>query len=309
MTLQFLGSFAWACVNATIRKLVQAGLLPATRLDARVVSVGNLQAGGAGKTPLVAQIAREAVARGISVCILTRGYKGLWEKQGGVIPPGTQAVNPDDCGDEPALLHDLVPEVWIGVGSNRRKQFEEVRFRAERNFDLVILDDGFQHWKIRKDLEVVALTSEKFGKRLFRDFPSAIGSGDLLVWTKGETSPSLAKGLSLVQLRYRLPKVADRPRIWLITGVADPNSVDWLARKSGLLPERVISLSDHVRYDKNQILSWMTEARAQQCEIAVTGKDWVKWKALGISPSEVQVLEPELEFVAGRDLWERRLWA
>ncbi len=275
------------------------------RLDARVVSVGNLQAGGAGKTPLVAWIANEAHARGLKVCILTRGYGGSWEQQGGVICPEDRQLNPSDCGDEPALLHDRAPHAVIAVGADRAKQFEAVKERFR--FDIVLLDDGFQHWKIKKDLEIVALTSAPRSRTFYRDWSSALRHAHLVIWTKGDRLPDTG-GLPMARVHFRLRSVVNAPSIWLVTGVADGVSVVESAREAGYRVERHVSLSDHARYSREEAFEWIEQARRVGAKVALTGKDWVKWRALGVDPSSVDVLEPELEWVEGKETCNRLLW-
>src|SRR5262249_46181792 len=151
--VMWAASSIWSSASWLARSAAHRGLLRSKKLDSRVISVGNLQVGGSGKTPIVGQLAREAAERKLSVCILSRGYRGGWEKSGGLIEPGLPPVDPVAAGDEPALLQMLAPEAWIGVGADRIKQFERARKHFGRGFDLVLLDDGFQHWKIKKDLE------------------------------------------------------------------------------------------------------------------------------------------------------------
>jgi tetraacyldisaccharide 4'-kinase len=279
--------------------------------------VGNIQAGGAGKTPLVAAIAREAAERGITACILCRGYGGEWERSGGVLHPGTPAPEARICGDEAALLHDLAPLAVIGVGADRVAQWERtvsaVRARG-LEIGLVILDDGFQHWKIKKDVEVVALTSFGPGEVAFRDSRRALEKADLLVWTKGERRPPMPEAKPWTRVRYRLaPPRADQRGIWLVTGVADGKSVEELVRLSGYQVDRHISFPDHARYAEVMVQELVKNARRAGVGIAVTGKDWVKWREIagvreGVGPGLVMALEPELEWQEGREKWNRALW-
>ena len=281
------------------------------QLGPRVISVGNIQAGGAGKTPLVAQIAKEATDRGLKTCILIRGYKSRWESLGGVILPGDTPVNTQDCGDEAALLHDLCPGVFLGVGADRVRQYHRVLEKVSGSLDLVILDDGFQNWRIHKDVEIVALTSVKRSQYLFRDWSRALRAADLLVWTKGDVKPSGYSDKnkkSLVRVQYQLTSLNEEGSFWLVTGIADGQSAYQLATRSGYRIERHLALHDHESYDEYSVQKIREQAMAAGCRVALTGKDWVKWRDLGVSRSEVAVLEPELRFEEGRENWSRILW-
>jgi tetraacyldisaccharide 4'-kinase len=133
--LNFLASLLWSIGSWFAR-----GTAKRVVLSARVISVGNIQVGGAGKTPLVAHLARQGIKRGLKVCILCRGYGGAWEADGGVLPPqDSRAARPDgqNCGDEAALLHDLVPQAWIGVGADRAASFNEVKKGAGGAFHCI----------------------------------------------------------------------------------------------------------------------------------------------------------------------------
>jgi tetraacyldisaccharide 4'-kinase len=134
------------CVS--LRKWLYAkGLLKPKRLNATVVSVGNLTAGGTGKTPMVLWLAEKFIAEGKKVAILTRGYRG----SGGT-------------SDEVELLrHRLRDRVRFGVGSNRYESGR--RLESEHEIDVFLLDDGFQHLQLARDLDIVMLD----GSRKLRD--------------------------------------------------------------------------------------------------------------------------------------------
>lgn len=305
-------SLLWSSLSAGARLAADRGWLRSERLGARVISVGNLQAGGAGKTPLVAAIAREGRARGIQVCILCRGYGGRWESGGGLILPGERAPSASDCGDEAALLHDLAPDAVIGIGADRVAQFKRAQEALGAKIDLVVLDDGFQHWKIRKDVEIVALTSASPSEVPYRDSLRALGRADLVVWTKGETRPAIPAGVPWARLRYRLAQPGpgqSEQRLWLVTGVADGADVERLARESGYRIERHVSFPDHARYAETMVQELIGQARKARARVALTGKDWVKWREIaGVNAEQITVLEPELDWQEGRSLWNRVLW-
>jgi tetraacyldisaccharide 4'-kinase len=122
-----------------------------------VVSVGNLTVGGTGKTPLVACIARILLRNGLKPSILTRGYGRSSKAAMIVIEPGASRPDPREVGDEPAILARLLPEIPVMICADRYHagQAAEERF----GIDVHILDDGFQHLALARDLDLLALDS------------------------------------------------------------------------------------------------------------------------------------------------------
>jgi tetraacyldisaccharide 4'-kinase len=314
-------SLVWCSLTAFSRLLHAFGVRRSTQLPVRVIAVGNFEVGGTGKTPMVAQIAREAAARGFHPVILTRGYGGRWEKSGGMIAPqasDSQLSNPQDCGDEPALLHDLAPAAWIGIGANRVQAFERVRARAQElglpKPDLAILDDGLQHLAIKRDLEVVLSTSARPWQRIFRELPGRRKMPALHAWTKGGLPPFRSAALQpLIPIRWRTelrnPPSARQP-FWLVTGVANSEQVRQSIEAAGW---QVVSHSvcrDHATYSREWLEDLSKRAASGGLILATTGKDWVKWRAIGMSLESVAVFEPEpLWDEEGRRQWLRVLWA
>ncbi len=132
------------------------GWLKTRRLPRPVVSVGNLTLGGTGKTPLVKHIAERLQHHGWKPGILTRGYARRGGTEIVLLHPGTRRTeDPREVGDEPALLARSLPEIPIVVGADR---YRAGRLAEERfNVDVHILDDGFQHLALARNVDVVAL--------------------------------------------------------------------------------------------------------------------------------------------------------
>lgn len=319
-------SFVWSSINAGVALAHKLGFLKRHRLSAaRVISVGNIQAGGAGKTPMVAKIAIEAADRGLSVCILSRGYRGDWEHgtgEGvGVIAPG-DSPRAQDCGDEAALLHLLAPRAWIGVGADRMRQYAQCRKRHGKDFDLVILDDGFQHWKIARDLDIVLFTGASKLGIPFREFDASLRRADLIVLSKGARgSPVEGKPCVSVDLVPRPALLgtsaenrpgevlgAEGESYWFVAGVARPEEAARTLEAAGFHIRKLIERDDHARYGADEVRGLIDDAIADGSVLALTGKDWVKWKELGVRPDVVQVFEPQVEFRSGREIWNRQLW-
>jgi tetraacyldisaccharide 4'-kinase len=126
------------------------------RLARPVVSVGNLTAGGTGKTPLVACVAKILLGRGSKPSILTRGYGRSAKAEMIVLAPGAgRRADAREIGDEPALLARTLPQVPLVVCADRFRggQAAEERFQVDAH----ILDDGFQHLALARDVDLLAL--------------------------------------------------------------------------------------------------------------------------------------------------------
>ena len=132
------------------------GWLRTRRLNRPVISVGNLSVGGTGKTPLVILIAETLLAGGHRPCILTRGYGRRGGKRCIVLEPGPKRhADPRKVGDEPAALARALPDVPIYVCRDRF----HAGILAEQRFQPTVhlLDDGFQHLALHRDLDIVLL--------------------------------------------------------------------------------------------------------------------------------------------------------
>ena len=135
---------AWRAVNRVRRALYRFRILLPARLPRPVISVGNLAAGGAGKTPAVIAIARHLMRKGFRVAVLTRGY-GKASQEGGVV----DRLDPLQFGDEPVLIKMSIPDVHVIVGRNRYQKANQ--FLDTNDCDVFLLDDGFQHLQLGRD--------------------------------------------------------------------------------------------------------------------------------------------------------------
>lgn len=144
-------SLLYRALTALRRGLFAIGLLKQARLPVPVIVVGNIIAGGAGKTPLTLYLARALAERGWRPLIVTRGYGG---RADAVHEVGTQA-DFAESGDEPVLLARCsgLP-VWVG---RRRADAARAGLTAHPECDLVLCDDGLQHYALARDIEVAVL--------------------------------------------------------------------------------------------------------------------------------------------------------
>ena len=165
------------------------------RLPCRVISIGNLTLGGTGKTPAVISLAREARKRGWKPCILTRGYRGKAPGPCFVSNGETLLLNEHQAGDEALLIAGKLQGVPVVKGKDRYRSgmFALSFLPANCKPDLFILDDGFQHWMLSRDKDVLLVDgTNPFGnRRLFplgplREPVKEAGRADILVITKAD---------------------------------------------------------------------------------------------------------------------------
>jgi tetraacyldisaccharide 4'-kinase len=148
-------AFLFAMVTALRRQLYRWGWLASVRLPVPVVVVGNLTVGGSGKTPLVLWLIDQLRAAGLHPGVVSRGYGGNLE---GIAPVGPDS-DPAAVGDEPVLIARRAGcPVWVG---RRRAAAAHSLLAAQPEVDVVIADDGLQHYALARDLEIVVVDGQR----------------------------------------------------------------------------------------------------------------------------------------------------
>ena len=131
-------------------------VFPSRELPCKVISVGNITVGGTGKTPMTIYVAGEIKRAGFKVVIVSRGYKGGAEKHGGIVSDGwTLYMDAELAGDEPYMVACRLKGVPVVVGKNRfaAGMLAISKFQP----DVIVLDDAFQHLKLKRDIDLVLL--------------------------------------------------------------------------------------------------------------------------------------------------------
>lgn len=197
LTLTSLGMLYGAVTRARLR-LYRSGVLKGERVGAPVVSVGNLTAGGTGKTPLVEWAARALAREGLRACVLTRGYGRADVSRRVLASDGARVLaEVAECGDEPKLLAERLLGA-AAVVCDRNRVAAARWARAELGAEVFVLDDGFQHLRIARDLDIVTLDAtapwgggQMLPRGRLREPASGLARADCVVITRAELAADL----------------------------------------------------------------------------------------------------------------------
>ena len=280
----------YGAVSYLRTRAYRTGILKQRHLDGVVISVGNLTTGGTGKTPMVIWIAEQLVAEGKSVGILTRGYRGEKITRG----PGAQSADrtSEAMADESASTSDEVQlmkahfgeSVAFGVGADRFARGEEL---ARRGVKWFVLDDGFQHLQLARDVDIVMIdATDPFGSghllpagRL-REPRTALARAGIIVITRSNHSPAVEAALRrdsqapIFYARTELESVsapihphlteqhAREKKLFAFCGIGNPAAFVADLRGWGFQIAGHRFFPDHHRYSREDIRVIEAEARA-----------------------------------------------
>jgi tetraacyldisaccharide 4'-kinase len=244
-------------------KLYTAGILTTMRLNHPVVSVGNLTLGGTGKTPLVIALAEGLKSRGSRPVILSRGYR---RQNREILIAGSNSLQ---AGDEPCLMAQRLCDVPVVVGGDR---YEAGRFAERQNLgNLFLLDDGFQHRRLHRDVDIVAVDPVEWsaGEALlptgrWREPKSAIARAHAVCVQEitGTELPSFPIPTFLVKTQVEGLFKNQAPfsethlkglAIVAFAGIAKPQRFFETLRSIGINPIRTVAFADHHVYSRRDL--------------------------------------------------------
>ena len=316
------------------------GLLRRYPLGIQVISIGNVTAGGTGKTPVTEIFARTLAAEGRKVAILSRGYRRkeapLWQRL------FTQVVEPplvvsdgkhvlldsEKGGDEPYMLASNLPGVAVVVDRNRVKAG---RYAIKRlGCDTIILDDGFQYQKLKHSIEVVLVDSTNpFGngnmlpRGILREPARHLKRADIIFLTKCRGDVTAVREeirkynttAEIVECNHT-PKVLkdvwsreEYPLSWLngkttctLSGIASPKGFENSLRHLGAKVVWCERYADHHRYDSSEILYALNRTADMGADALVTTeKDAVRFPRFETTPVRCLYLRIAIEILSGAE--------
>ncbi|MBI4827178.1 MAG: tetraacyldisaccharide 4'-kinase [Nitrospirae bacterium] len=285
------------------------------RLPSKVISIGNITLGGTGKTPAVIAVAEHAKALGFNPCILTRGYKGKAKGPCFVSKRNRILLTAEEAGDEAFLMAEKLSGIPVVIGKDRYlagkfalNKHNNKREEAEC-CNLFILDDGFQHIALHRDMDVLLIdaTNPFSNERLFpegrlREPIKAISRADIIVLTKSDTAEKASidyamriikrhnpdaliymashKPTSLVTISGEAEGIEklQNKKVYVFTGIANPSYFKSILTSKGATVARFKKFRDHHKYTQREIDRIIKSADGM--EIITTEKDLVKLKGM-----------------------------
>lgn len=272
-----------------------------------VVSVGNLTAGGTGKTPAAITIAQWAAAEGFQPAVLSRGYGGKRNEEVLEVSDGKNLfARPAEAGDEPYLMAQKLPGIPVIVSRNRYRA--GLLAHDKHAADFFILDDGFQHITLKRDLDLVLMDSHRpFGNGHLlpwgplREPLHHLSRADVFILTRANTRSKDAKGAAEESLRRRFQKpiffgehIPEKivfphgnkeynisflkgKRVTAFAGLARPNAFRETMTALGAEVVSFKAFKDHHVYVPGQLLQLIRETDRVEADCLITTeKDWVR---------------------------------
>ena len=276
------------------------GWLPTTRLPCRVVSVGNLTVGGTGKTPIVILLTEWLMTKGQRVAVLSRGYKRTSKAPRLLVSDGSRMlVGPLEAGDEPFLIAQRCPRAIVAVGADRVGLGQWVLERHP--VDCIVLDDGFQHRSLHRDVDLVLLDATDAAgldallpAGRLREPLTELCRASALVITRAESrldveairrrvhaiSCSSEDAVEVVFRPESVVAVASdarqpvewcrRKKAWLVSAIGNSRSFRRSAESMGIEILGETAFEDHHGYHHGDIEKIRAHLQAAGCEIVLT---------------------------------------
>jgi len=294
-----------------------------------VISIGNIVAGGTGKTPATIFIAEEFIEE-FKIAILSRGYRSPAEKQSfpTILSEGKGPLyGAAYCGDEPYMIAENLKKAFVIVGKNRH---QSSNIAAKFGCQLLLLDDGMQHRQLARDLEVVVMDAEDpFGQGYFlprgylRDDLSSLSRAHLIIlnhvqnsehflevktkileFTKASVIGCQLKITNVYDLKYNEVPSLNNKKVGLFCAIAKPEKFKQTVLGQGAIVLAEFFIADHLEFDLAKLEQFSIDCKQQGIEMLVcTEKDRVKF--LGYLDFSVPVvwLKAKLHLTEGISEW------
>lgn len=303
-------SWLYGAVADTVRRLRTLDRRPSPR-GVTVISVGNLEAGGSGKTPLCVHLLERLRDRGVAAAYVSRGFGSRAERFAGVTVvcgtppapgPGTRWLDPGhprlslEIGDEGAMIARRLPGVVLAFARDKSRAVDAAAGAVEGG--VVVLDDAFQSWSTSRDLDVVLLDAQYplgdgwlLPAGRLREEPSALGRADIVLFNGARDAEDVSRAMASVAMHTgarvraglfrRTVRLEPQPRrpVTVASAIARPAAFEAALLGQGVEIARAVRYPDHHLYTRADLETLRRHAGERVC--VVTEKDWAKLSELG----------------------------
>lgn len=305
-----LGARAFGAVWEARRRLYASGVRRPRAVGARVVSIGNLTVGGTGKTTLALHLMRRALERGVRASIVCRRYH-----------PG-----PAGRGDEELMFGAAFGEARVFAGRSKRALAAAA---AAAGAELVFVDDGFSHWALARELDIVLLEAgDPWGGGALlpagrlREPRRALQRAGAVVISRVplgqdpaaeiDEARAFAPAAVFAAGRHRVTGARDLAGaaratagpVRIVTATGNPAAVERSAREAGFAVTATSAYRDHHWFTADEARRELAAAEREHAQVLVTAKDAVRWPGVATA-APVVVLEVDWEWVSGGERLER----
>jgi tetraacyldisaccharide 4'-kinase len=330
-------SLLWEAIYSLRRFAYRIEIFSSKKFKVPIISVGNLSFGGTNKTPFTLFLSNLLKKENKKVAVLMRGYKGKLENEGGLLNKSSIKKQVCDFGDEAVLLINGNPDLDIIVGKKRSRNLE--KFYHQINSDVVLLDDGFQHLAIKRDLDIVLLDStmdlskyKTFPVGYLREGFGALSEADVIVYSRCDQVDleklKALKSLILPFLRHSVIHVETAlspmgifnekrqlvldlsslagKKVFAFCGIANPDTFFSSLEKLGAKVEKKFIFKDHHFFSDKELARMLKEGESKDTIFLTTEKDFVRISET-FKNGRIFYLGAEIKVLKGFEELERKI--
>lgn len=274
-------SLLYGLISNLLRLSYRWGWRKAWRAPVPVVVVGNLTAGGNGKTPVVIWLVQALQQRGLRVGVVSRGYGGKADNYPLVLGPQTATA---EAGDEPVLIYQRTG-AQVAVAPVRRQAVEALVSGGQ--VDIIVTDDGLQHYALARDIEIVVIDGQRrFGNGWWlpagpmRERSRRLNSVSAIITNGGTAQPGelamqLVPGMAVNLQSGEQRPVAELKNVVAMAGIGHPPRFFNTLRQQGVTLEKEVAFADHQNYSPDALNALIGPGQT----LLMTEKDAVKARA------------------------------
>ncbi|MFH1904097.1 MAG: tetraacyldisaccharide 4'-kinase [bacterium] len=329
-------SFLVIIVQNILLFMYSMNLLKKRKLSSKVISIGGITLGGVGKTPVVELLVNMLIKKGKKVAVLSRGYRRVEDSDIKLVSNGKEILcNVEEAGDEPYLLAKNLKSTVVFAGKNR---YETGKIAEEKlNIDTVVLDDGFQHWRLHRDINIVVINASNpfgngyiFPRGNLREPYKCLKRADYFIITKTDMIKdagiiekrlldinSSAQVITTIHKPVCLEHVAGEEhldiecikgeKVIALSSLGDPASFENILEHVGAKIVERLRYPDHYWYSKEDMYNIQARQKTLNAKfIITTQKDAVRLQRVETYyNTSLLVLRIEVEIISGSDKLEK----